>query len=106
MNSVKDFDSLVTDAIGKLVDARAHWVLNGAEKTARLSRLLVFKAGRFCLEFELARIVTNYADIAFRESGGRFRRNLKSQFHLCSLGPLQFHYHGVQDGIEGLHRPV
>jgi hypothetical protein len=79
-------------------------IFNNAQRVAGAG--LVFKAGRFCLEFELARVVTNDANVAFRESCGRFRLDLDRQLHLSSLGPLQFHHHGAQDGVEGLHRPV
>jgi hypothetical protein len=77
-------------------------IQNRLETQASKELVLVIKAGRFYLEFELARIVTNDANVAFRESGGRFRLDLERQFHLGSLGPLQFHHHGVQDGVDCL----
>ena len=60
----------------------------------------VLEPDRFRLEFELARIVPNDADITFCEASGGLGFDLEGQRHLSSLGPLQLHNDGVQYCVE------
>ena len=66
---------------------------------------LFLKPSRLRLKLQLARIVANNADVAFRESSGRFGFDLECQLYFSSLGPLEFQDDSVEDRIEGLHRP-
>ena len=43
----------------------------------------LFETCRFRLEFELPRVVTNYADVRFREAGRRFSLDFEVIFTLA-----------------------
>jgi hypothetical protein len=66
----------------------------------RMERASLFKAGRPHLEFELARIVANDADIGFGKTGGSFGFDFEGNLHLGARVALKLHDDRVQDRVE------